>query len=461
MNYKINTRGSILSEIIISTSCYGENLLHLYLIDKVEHKAIETLQAELKKIAGSGDDWHPVYSTIPGNKARQIIDRLTQMKQISSKDRMDLEVELLTLERNLNYREKSVYAVTRSQRKVIEQAIFPYLKDIVAFSNGPRKLLLVLQYAFSKGGDWEIPKIQNVLAFSDNNKNECDRALGLVKDLKRICWGRAGIESTFKALAPNVPNLVIQRDIIAAVFFKAIVDKFEFLSIEDRFYFSIELTMMTCLRQPSFYAGDTKRFLHRILNGDIGPAQNAFMGLGGLDRTICDALEMASFTKTQRQLLIEKVQSKVLFIAISTRYPGHTQHQEQIVDKGDRIVGAQTEVGKSSSSNTLLVSPLIVHGVFAAEKNEPKKIKIPASFFCPLTLEVMEDPVSFGEHTFERKAIETWLEKKGCCPICRKCMEPGKRVQEVLVRNLNMLHVIEEFKNDYPELFGSLIKDTL
>lgn len=460
MNYKINTRGSILNEINISTSCYGENLLHLWFINGVEHKAIEALQAELKKIAVSGALWHPVSCTIPGNKVRQIIDRLTQMKQISSKDRMDIEVELLTLERNLHYRERSVYAVTRSQRKLIEQAVFPYLKEIVAFSKGPRQFLLLLQYAFSKGGDWEIPQIQNVLKSTENNRNERDRMLGLVKDLQRICWGMAGIEATFKALAPNVPNLAIQRDIIAAVFHKAIVDNFS-LSIEDRFYCSIELIMMTCLQQHSVYAGDTKRLICRILNGDIGLAQMAFMGLEGLDRAICDAIEMAKLTKTQRQLLIEKMQSKVLFIAISTRYPGHTQHQEQIIDKGDRIVGAQTEVGKSSSSNTVLVSPLIVHSVFAAEKNEPKKIKIPASFFCPLTLEVMEDPVSFGEHTFERNAIETWLEKKGCCPICRKEIEPGKNVQEVLVRNLNMLHVIEEFKNDYPELFSSLIKDTL
>lgn len=417
--------------------------MQLWFMDKVEHKVIETLQTELKKTAGSGAHGYPC--TIPGNKVRQVIDRLTQMKQISSMDRMYIEGDLLLLDRNLNYRERSVYAVTRSQRKLIEQAVFPYLKEIVAFS---------------KGGDWEIPQIQNVLKSTENNRNECDRALGLVKDLQRICWGRVGIEATFKALAPNVPNLAIQRDIIAALFYKAIVDKFS-LSIEDRFYCSIELIMMTCLQQHGVYVGDTKRLICRILDGEIGLAQMAFMGLGGLDRALCDAIEMAKLTKTQRQLLIEKMQSKVLFIAINTRYPGHTQHQEQIVDKGDRIVGPQTEVGKSSSSNTVLVSPLIVNGVFAAEKNEPKKIKIPASFFCPLTLEVMEDPVSFGEHTFERNAIEPWLEKKGCCPICRKEMEPGKSVQEVLVRNLNMLHVIEEFKNEYPELFGSLIKDTL
>jgi hypothetical protein len=48
----------------------------------------------------------------------------------------------------------------------------------------------------------------------------------------------------------------------------------------------------------------------------------------------------------------------------------------------------------------------------------------PASFVCPLTTELMEDPVmDLCAHNFERAAITEWLSSKAthdCCPISRK-----------------------------------------
>lgn len=48
----------------------------------------------------------------------------------------------------------------------------------------------------------------------------------------------------------------------------------------------------------------------------------------------------------------------------------------------------------------------------------------PPSFACPLTLEVMHDPVSDPcGHTFERTAITEWLRHDSCCPISRKPLD--------------------------------------
>lgn len=48
----------------------------------------------------------------------------------------------------------------------------------------------------------------------------------------------------------------------------------------------------------------------------------------------------------------------------------------------------------------------------------------PPSFVCPLSYQVMEDPVSdLCAHTFERQAIEAWLDRgNACCPISRKSL---------------------------------------
>ena len=42
-------------------------------------------------------------------------------------------------------------------------------------------------------------------------------------------------------------------------------------------------------------------------------------------------------------------------------------------------------------------------------------------FICPITGEVMTDPVvTPNMHRFERKAIEEWVQKNGTCPITRE-----------------------------------------
>ena len=42
-------------------------------------------------------------------------------------------------------------------------------------------------------------------------------------------------------------------------------------------------------------------------------------------------------------------------------------------------------------------------------------------FLCPITMNVMKDPVvSNCGHTYEKEAIEAWMQSKEICPICKK-----------------------------------------
>lgn len=49
----------------------------------------------------------------------------------------------------------------------------------------------------------------------------------------------------------------------------------------------------------------------------------------------------------------------------------------------------------------------------------------PDNYYCPLTLQLMEDPVNDScGHCFERDAITSWLEYHSLCPISRKPLDP-------------------------------------
>lgn len=65
---------------------------------------------------------------------------------------------------------------------------------------------------------------------------------------------------------------------------------------------------------------------------------------------------------------------------------------------------------------------------------------VPDSFLCPLTQEVMREPVVDPEgNTYERSAIEAWLEKNSTSPITRKTLR-----REDLVPNRALRDVIAE-----------------
>jgi hypothetical protein len=57
----------------------------------------------------------------------------------------------------------------------------------------------------------------------------------------------------------------------------------------------------------------------------------------------------------------------------------------------------------------------------------------PANFMCPITNEVMEDPVVAADgHTYEREAIETWFRRRNTSPMTNQVIPPN------LVPNFNL-----------------------
>ena len=60
----------------------------------------------------------------------------------------------------------------------------------------------------------------------------------------------------------------------------------------------------------------------------------------------------------------------------------------------------------------------------APQKLAAEEASIPADFFCPITSEIMEDPVVTADgHTYERKAITAWLAKSNTSPMTGVTLE--------------------------------------
>lgn len=71
-----------------------------------------------------------------------------------------------------------------------------------------------------------------------------------------------------------------------------------------------------------------------------------------------------------------------------------------------------------------------------------------ASFACPITLSLMEDPVilGFSGQSYERKAIEEWLETHDTDPISNVKLAHRERA---LVPNIALRNAIDDYKNEH------------
>ena len=70
----------------------------------------------------------------------------------------------------------------------------------------------------------------------------------------------------------------------------------------------------------------------------------------------------------------------------------------------------------------------------------------PYNFFCPLTLQIMEEPVRDGcGHCFEKDAILDWLEYHEMCPISRKPMHYND-----LIASESLKSRIRQWRMDHP-----------
>ncbi len=72
------------------------------------------------------------------------------------------------------------------------------------------------------------------------------------------------------------------------------------------------------------------------------------------------------------------------------------------------------------------------------------KKKIPEEYLCPITHEVMTDPVVTSDgNTYERQAIEQWLKKNNTSPLTNKPLANKK-----VIPNQHLKNTITKFMND-------------
>jgi hypothetical protein len=72
----------------------------------------------------------------------------------------------------------------------------------------------------------------------------------------------------------------------------------------------------------------------------------------------------------------------------------------------------------------------------------PEPPPIPQDYLCPITQEIMEDPVIASDgHTYERKAISEWLDQNEVSPMTNEALESSQ-----LFANISMKRMIREWK---------------
>jgi len=77
-----------------------------------------------------------------------------------------------------------------------------------------------------------------------------------------------------------------------------------------------------------------------------------------------------------------------------------------------------------------------------AEAPAPREEEPPADFICPITTELMSDPVMAADgHSYERTAIERWLATKSTSPLTGAELEHG-----ILIPNHNLRRQIREWQ---------------
>jgi len=82
--------------------------------------------------------------------------------------------------------------------------------------------------------------------------------------------------------------------------------------------------------------------------------------------------------------------------------------------------------------------------ILEINKLKEKNKKYYDNFICPITLAIMKDPVICSDsHTYERSAIEKWLNTNNHSPITRKII-----TNNILIPNIALRNIIQEFEKD-------------
>ena len=79
------------------------------------------------------------------------------------------------------------------------------------------------------------------------------------------------------------------------------------------------------------------------------------------------------------------------------------------------------------------------------ELNVGEPAEAPESYLCPITYDLMADPmVAPDGNSYERSAIEQWLQQHGTSPISRQPMQTGQ-----LIPNRSLKDAIEEWQRQH------------
>jgi hypothetical protein len=103
------------------------------------------------------------------------------------------------------------------------------------------------------------------------------------------------------------------------------------------------------------------------------------------------------------------------------------------------------EINKLKEENEQLKNIIM----FKNKQINKKNRKYYDNFICPITMEIMKDPVICSDgHTYERSAIETWLSTKSHSPITRAIIPNNSLIPNIVLRN-----IIQEFEKDHKMCF--------
>lgn len=70
-------------------------------------------------------------------------------------------------------------------------------------------------------------------------------------------------------------------------------------------------------------------------------------------------------------------------------------------------------------------------------------MKIRDEFICPITYELMREPVvAFDGHTYEKSAIEKWLKANHTSP------RSGETMDSIIIPNMNLKKLIQDMINE-------------
>ena len=98
------------------------------------------------------------------------------------------------------------------------------------------------------------------------------------------------------------------------------------------------------------------------------------------------------------------------------------------------------EINKLKEENEKLKNKIMLKNKELNKKNK----KYYDNFICPITMEIMKDPVICSDgHTYERSAIETWLSTNNHSPITRE-----RIINEYIIPNFVLRKMIREFEED-------------